>query len=214
MRYARSRYPPLERPRYDRRLQVRAHDVALFIHLLGVITLFIAFGILQRGGARARQARTVQHLRLWLDLLRTTAPMFPAAFVMILGAGLYMTADVWTFSTEWVLVALVAVGVMMAVGFGVVGRGLNRMGAAAANASEASVSPELRAVVVDPTTWVSASVLNGIGLGVLWLMVSKPGWGEAIIVPIAFGVAGAIAGSAALRRDRASVADRVPRSTG
>jgi hypothetical protein len=180
---------------------MRAYDVALFIHLLGAITLFVAFGIIQRGGARVRQAQTLDHVRLWLDLLRTTAPMFPAAFVMILGAGLYMTADVWTFTTAWVLVSLVAVAVMVVVGAAVVGRGLNRMGAAVAIASEGSLSPELRTAVLDPITWISSFALNGLALGSLWLMATKPAWGQAIAVPIAVAAAGAIAGAVVVRRD-------------
>ncbi|MGH2820322.1 MAG: hypothetical protein ACRDJ5_06690 [Actinomycetota bacterium] len=182
---------------------MRVYDIALFIHLLGVVTLFVALGIMQRGGARVRRAETSEHVRLWLGLLQTTPNMFPGAFAMILIAGLYMTVEVWTFTTSWVVVALVGVAVMVAVGVGVIGRGLNRMGAGVADVGEGSLPAEVRELIADRATWVSVFALNGLALGILLLMATKPGWTQAIAVPIAFAAAGGTVGTAVIRREKA-----------
>jgi uncharacterized membrane protein len=147
----------------------------MFIHLLGMIAFFIGFGLLQRVGARARQAETVEHLRMWLGLMQTTRSMFPSAVVMLLVTGLYMTADAWTFGTSWVVVALVAVAVMSVMGIGVVPR-FRRINAAAETAPDGPTSSELRKLVADPVAWASVSAPNGAAMGVVWLMATKPGW--------------------------------------
>lgn len=180
---------------------MRAYDVALFVHLLGAITLFVAFGIMQRGGVRVRRAETLDHVRLWLGLLKTTPAMFPAAFVMILVAGLYMTAEAWTFTTPWVVVALVVVAVMIVVGIGVIGRGLNRMEAAAAAVGEGSLPPELRKLIWNPVTWLSVFALNGMAIGTLWLMAAKPGWVASVAVVLGLAMVGMLVGLIIVRRE-------------
>ena len=181
---------------------MRLYDVALFVHLLGVITLFIAFGILQRAGAQARHAETVGELRLWLHFLETTNNLFPAAFILILLAGLYMTADVWTFTTSWIVVALASVAVMILVGTVVVGRSLRDLTASVAGAGDGPVSSELRASITQARLWTVMSALNAVALGVVWLMATKPGWVESIAVVVVLGVLGAIVGNRVTRPTR------------
>jgi hypothetical protein len=179
---------------------VVTYNVVLFIHVLGVASLFAALGAMQIGGSRVRHASSVEHAGLWLGVLRIAGSLFGVAFVLILAAGLYMTVDVWTFSTSWVDVALVGVGIMIVVGVAVVARGLSKMGAAVAAADPGPISPALREVIADPLIWVSNFMLTGIAVGILWLMTNKPGWAESVIVVAALGVIGAGLGSAAAGR--------------
>jgi hypothetical protein len=177
---------------------VTGRTVALFIHLLGVVTLFVATGIVQRGGAGVRRSSTVDEVRLWLALVRATRPMFPAALVGILGSGLYLTDQAWGFTTPWVVVGIVSIVLLGIIGGAVVGRGFAAIGRAAT--SSGSVSPELAGIVARPTPWVAAAALNGMAIGLLWLMVTKPGWTQSIAVVTALGVAGGIIGFTAVRR--------------
>jgi hypothetical protein len=181
---------------------VNGYDVALFVHLLGAVTLFAAFGILQGGGVRVRRAATVDHVRLWITLLRAAVPLFPLAFAALVIAGLYMTVDVWGFSTPWVLVALGTVAVMIGVGTGIVGRGMNRMGTTVADAHDGPIPSDLSTVVADPRIWLSLFGLNGAAIGILWLMATKPGWVESVGVPLAFAGAGIVIGRVILTRER------------
>ena len=180
---------------------MNAYNVALFIHLLGVITLFIAFGITQRAGVRIRRADTADHLRLWLDLASTTQNMFPAAIILLLGAGLYMTADIWDFTTPWVVVAIITIGVMTVGGIVFVGRGLARLARAAGDQGEGPVSGQLQTEVRRSPAWVALSTLNGAALGVVWLMATKPGWIVSVSVVVGLAVIGGVAGLVAARRN-------------
>jgi hypothetical protein len=176
------------------------YNVVLFVHVVGVVTLFAAFSATQLGGAGLRRSESTEQARLWLSLLAVTGPMFGVAFLLILAAGLYMAADVWNFSTSWIVVALITVGVMLALGGGVVGRGLSKMGRMAGEAPDGPLSPELRAAIHDRAVWMSSFILTGCGVGVLWLMTNKPGWLASILVVVALGLIGAAVGSAATRR--------------
>lgn len=179
---------------------MRAYDVALFIHLLGVITLFLALGIVQRAGIRLRAAATVEHARLWLELLRTSGPMFPSAAVLLLVTGLYMTAGSWSFSTPWVAVSLAGLVVLALQGGLVQGTRLRAMGVAAAAAADGPVPPELARLIADPVPWVSLGATNGAALGILWLMATKPGLVVSVAVVVGLWVLGALVGLAVLRR--------------
>jgi hypothetical protein len=176
--------------------------VALFIHLLGVITLFIAIGLLQRGGAGLRTAATIDEMRLWLSLLATTRRMFPTALVLILVSGLYMADQIYGFSEPWIAVAIVTLLIMGGLGGGVVGRGLAAMGRALAGGD--ARSSDVAGLVANSATWIAAAALAGMALGVLWLMSVKPGWVQSIAVVVLLGVVGALVGSSQAGRDAGS----------
>jgi hypothetical protein len=135
-------------------------------------------------------------MRLWLGLVETTGRMFPLALLFILGSGLYMTDQVWSFDTPWIAVAIVSVVLMGVIGGAVVGRGFSAMGRAAA----AGPSSDLARAVAVPLPWIAATALNGMGIGVVWLMTIKPGWTQSILVVTILTVLGGLIGAAMARR--------------
>jgi hypothetical protein len=177
---------------------ISGRSIALFIHLLGMITLFIAMGMTQRVGARMRAAATLEELRLWLSLMKTTGTMWPSAFAFILLSGLYMTATNWSFETPWIVMGIGSIIAMGAVGGGFVGRSFASIGRKAASADR--LTPELQREVGRPALWIASTALNGVALGVLWLMVNKPGWGQSLGVVLALGLVGAVAGALVTRK--------------
>jgi hypothetical protein len=175
-------------------------SVALFIHLLGVVTLFIGIGLLQRAGAAIRAASSVEELRVLLGLARTTRSMFPAALLFIIASGLFMAARSFSFETPWVVVGIASVIVMGILGGAVAGRRLAAVGKGAASAS--SITPELALAIRDPAIWVALGLNSGLAVGVLWLMVSKPGWAQSIGVAVVLALVGAAAGYSATKSKR------------
>lgn len=181
---------------------VSGRSIALFIHILGAITLFIAMGLVQRVGARMRTAASIEELRLWLSLMKTTGTMWPSAFGLILISGVYMAGTAWSFDTPWIVTAIGSVVVMVALGGGVIGRSFSSIGRAAGQAAQ--LDGDLRGMVNRPALWVAATALNGMAMGVLWLMVNKPGWGQSLAVVISLGLVGAAAGAVMTRRGGAT----------
>ncbi len=179
-----------------------ARSIALFIHLLGMLTLFIAMGITQRTGTRMRAAASIEELRLWLGLARTTGPMWLSAFVFILGSGLYLAGTGFSFETPFIATGIGTILIIGVVGGAFVGRGMAAMVKAAAMSGQ--ITADLREQVSRPAIWIAATALNGLALGVLWIMVNKPGWGQSIGVVAALGLVGTLAGMVMSRRSPAS----------
>jgi hypothetical protein len=179
-------------------MPLTARTIPLFIHLLGLITFFMAIGIVQRTGARMRSAATVEEVRLWLSLARTTRAMFPWAVLFLLLSGLYMTHRTWTFTTPWIVVGMASIVIMGVLGGAVVGRSFGVIGRAATGTGP--VTSELAGVVANPTPWVTAAALNGMAISMIWVMVSKGGWAQSIGVVAGLTVIGAVVGSVVIRR--------------
>lgn len=177
---------------------VSQRSVTLFVHILGAVALFTAMGMVQAVGTRIRTASDIHELRLWLGLMKSTGVLWPASFGTILLSGLYLAGTGWSFATPWIVTAIGSVVVMGAVGGGMVGRSFASLGQRAGRSSQ--LDGELIARVNQPGLWAATTALNGMAIGVLWLMVNKPGWGESLIVVVLLGLLGAGAGARLARR--------------
>jgi len=181
---------------------MHVYDAMLFVHILGVVTLFGAITLTQVGVTRLGRAQTIEEVRAWVGMTRIAGRMFPISFVLILVGGLYMAGDRWSFGDPWIVVALGSLVVMGALGGGVLGRTLESVGRALAadGTGQPAGSPDFAARV-------SASLrppmmgLAGVAIGVLWLMTNKPGWVVSIAVVVGLGLVGALLGGLMARRD-------------
>ena len=181
-----------------------AYELALFSHLLGVVTLFAAIALVETAGARLRRAANVQHVRLWVDLTRTAAPLFPVALLTVLGSGLFMAADSWTFTTPWVVVAIAGVIIMGGIGGSVQGRYFATIGRTSRATEDGPVPQRLSEFIAAPAVWVSVAALDVGALGILWTMAIKPGWTGSIVAVTGMAMLGAIAGYTLSSRQRQS----------
>src|SRR5918994_4188140 len=171
-----------------------AYEGALFAHLLGVVTLFAAIALVETAGARLRRAASVEHVRLWVEMTRSTAPLFPVALVTVLGSGLFMTADSWTFATPWVVVATAGVVVLGGIGGSVQGLRLATIGRTAAAAQDGPVPQNLTELVAAPALWMAVVAPDVATLGILWTMATKPGWTGSTVAVAGLAMVGAFAG--------------------
>jgi hypothetical protein len=63
------------------------YSVVLFIHVIGMLGLFIGMGLQWIVIYRLRRAVTVTHVRDWLGLLAFNGRLSMASTVLIIGAG-------------------------------------------------------------------------------------------------------------------------------
>lgn len=91
---------------------------------------------------------------------------------------------------------------MLLVGGPVIGRSFAAIGRAAEaeDARFADVADSLRR----PTLWASVFGLNGMGIGTIWVMVSKPNWTGSIATVAGLAMIGAILGSLRAQRPAAA----------
>ena len=152
-----------------------AYSLVLFVHVLGALGLFVTTGIGQLVLARLRRARTVAQAREWLEVAQGVAKVEPLVALVLLGAGLYLTATAWGWRVAWIDVALGGLLAVVVIGSAVGGPRVAARTRAAAEAPDGPVPAELRARLDDPVLWTLARATAALELGIVFLMVVKPG---------------------------------------
>jgi uncharacterized membrane protein len=102
-----------------------------------------------------------------------------------------MTNDVWTWSTRWIDVSIVALAVVALQGPLLAGLRAKMLERALAANGPGPLGESARRLARDPILWVVTFANPGIVLGILWSMVNKPGIGEAIAAVLVGYAAGA-----------------------
>lgn len=185
---------------------MNSYNVALFVHVLGVVALFVAIGMQQWGGAQVRGAATLEHLRLWLRLVNRSQSLYGPAIAGLLLGGLFMAGKAWSFTTPWIVVALVGLAAMIVLGILLVGRRFAAIEAAAKASGHGPVPADVARLITRPGAWAWMYALNGIAIGILWLMTNKPGWAASLaVVVVVAAAAGGGGGMAARRKGRRAV---------
>lgn len=166
------------------------YTLALFAHIVGVLTLFISMATQWIITLRVRRAGSIAQVREWCGLAKGIGRLAPVTGVLIVGAGIYMTAVAWNMLTSWVDVSIAAMVIMMIFGMGVVGRRLNAIRRAATETSTDAIPMALQARINDPALWVSMQMAVTVALSIVFMMTTKPNLTisvVAVLVSLALG---------------------------
>ena len=187
------------------------YALALFAHLVGVLSLFIGMGLQWTVLIGFRRAQTMAQLRLWSSLLRPVAMLGPLSVVLILLAGGYMMFTAWGIGTSWIVVSIGAMLLMAALGMGITVRKLRVVQRAAVDGGVSDViSSELRHHIYIPMLWISAHLASGIAVGIVFMMATKPSWLVSLFVMAVTLALGAVTGATTAKPRRLSAAVAAP----
>lgn len=175
------------------------YDVAVFVHIMGVVSLFGGLILFQHAGARLRGARTWEDARLCLSLLGVVPGMMFGGPLFLLVSGLYMAKARWTFEAPWVVVGTLAVLAALVIG-GVVMMPAVRRLQRTADERVGPVSEAERSLITSSAMWPAMFLVNGVALGMVWVMSTKPGWAVSAGSPLVLGAIGFVAGMSIKRR--------------
>jgi Predicted integral membrane protein (DUF2269) len=170
------------------------YEVALFVHVSAAMVLFGGVALEVVGALGLRRARTVEQVRLYCKVLKPTEPMFPAAAVGLVVAGLYMAISRWSFDTPFVTVGLVGLVTIAAQGFSIQARTWKAVDKAAEEAPDGPVPAELRTLMLDPLSWASTGAACLAAVGAVAIMTLKPGWIACISIVAVLWVVGFVGG--------------------
>jgi hypothetical protein len=170
------------------------YHYVLYVHLL---SLFIGIGagsVLLACLFQLRAARTLETAVPWGMLSGRTAKLFPVAILGLFATGAYMTHKFWTWSTPWIVVAIVVLVLLGVQGGGIGEHTAKKIQAAMQENGPGPLGPEARKMCLHPGLWVVEFTNLGMVLAVVWNMTQKPGWGGSIAsVVIAYAVSAALA---------------------
>ncbi|HEY7346948.1 MAG TPA: hypothetical protein VH599_01420 [Ktedonobacterales bacterium] len=186
---------------------MNSYHLALFLHVLGALVLFVAVGLNFLSMLRMRQAGDMNRFREWAMLGRQAGRIIPIAILCIACSALYMVSTVWGWQTAWVDVAL---GTFLAHGVLVLAIENPRLSAlqkaAKRFASGPTPAPLLRQAR-HPLLWLCECVVTGTTVGMIYLMTLKPDLPGSLM---AIGVSLALSGTAALpfcRAERTQISE-------
>lgn len=182
---------------------------SLFLHVLAAIGL-VGGGLVQvLAGARVRGATTATDLVAWAGFARRAGLVIAASAVLSLATGGHLAGAVWGgaaggFANPFITLGVVGLVLMAPVGPMVGGARLRRLTEAGRTAGDGTLPAEVRAAAASPALWGPVHSLVGVGIGLVALMVYKPGWvAGALLLVATFGL-GWIAGVITARRDVAA----------
>ena len=185
---------------------ISIYSIALFLHIVGALGLFVGLGLEWASLSYLRRAATTEQAREWLKLFASLRRLYPITWLAILIPGFYMTAVAWR-GAAWISVALVAVVLLAVLGAALGGRQMAPIGQAL-SAQGGPLSAPTRDQINNPLLWSFLWIRTGIALGIVFLMVVKPGLSGALI---SLGVAIILAWVLSLparRREREQMQDR------
>src|SRR5215471_5358078 len=159
------------------------YALALFVHIVGVLGLFIGISLQWISVQRLSQVQTVAQVREGTSLMALQEQLWPTAGLLILLAGIYMTVTAWGWSTPWIDLSLAALIVQGAVAGAWINRRLKAIltGIAATEAPAGTFPPGLERQITDPILRTAVQINAFTGLGVVFLMTTKPGLGGSLI---------------------------------
>lgn len=167
------------------------YEVVLFIHLLTIGAAFLAMGMMLFATFQLRSARTVPAALEALTSSSRIEKIMPAATVVLLLTGGYMTHDRWTWSTPWIDVSIAGLLLITAIGAGALGSRQHSLHTALEKASV--LDSNLCARLCDPFCVVGSGLNIGLVAGVMLVMVTKPslwlGIADVIIGGVVVGAA-------------------------
>lgn len=178
---------------------------SVFLHVLAAIGM-VGGGLVQvLAGSRLRAAVTGGAIGQWARFARSAGTLITTSAVVSLLTGGHLAGAVWGgdeggFANPFITLGVIGLVVLAPIGPMVGGARLRALVAAGEAIGDGEAPAALLAQARAPGLWGPVHSLVGVGVGLVALMVYKPGWivGTLILV-VTFG-AGWVAGSMAAAR--------------
>lgn len=170
------------------------YSLALFVHILGALGLFSAVSLMVMALVRMRRAATVEQIREWVTVAQFAGKSLTVVSLLILAPAIYMVVVAWTFTTPWILIALLLVLALAVMGATVNGRAIQRVGALARASAPGAISSALYAQLIARRLWLAEGMRLMLLVGIVSLMTLKPDLPLALIILAGMLVLGLILG--------------------
>ena len=170
------------------------YHVVLYLHFLSVFIGLGAASILMACLFRLRAATTLADAAPWGMMAGKIGRAFPIAVLGLFATGAYMTSDLWSWSTGWIVVSIVGLVVVAVQGPLIAERTGHKLGAALMANGPGPLGDEARRMTRHPGLWVVEFTNVALVLGIVWNMTQKPSTASSIAtLVIAYAVGFAIA---------------------
>jgi hypothetical protein len=160
------------------------YHVVLYIHLLSLLVGIGAASVLVVCLFQLRGAGELMEAVPWGMTAGKIARLFPIAILGLFGSGAYMTSDVWTWSSGWIVVGIVALVVLAIQGPVIAERSGKKLEHALRENGPGPLGDHARRMCRYWGLWIVEFSAIGLVLGVVWNMTTKPGTGVSIAAAV------------------------------
>jgi hypothetical protein len=155
-------------------------SLTLFVHVVGMVTLFVGLGLEWASLNGLQRSITREHALTWLRLGVMVPRVSGIAVAAIVVSGFYLGARVGVLGNDWMRASYGALLLMAIVG-GPVSRSPMRALTRVADVP-ADGTGALRAAAANPILRLSLRVRIAFGLAIVFLMIAKPAADESLLV--------------------------------
>jgi hypothetical protein len=158
------------------------YDLFVFVHIASAV-LLVGSSVMASPGVRAaiRRARTTEEVRAYLALARQLLVLEPAAALIVLASGIYLTSVANFWSQGWVQAAVASWLLNSMVAAVMVKPAISRV-TAAASAVDGAVGDHLDAVRWSRRWSLGGDALMANDAAMLYLMTMKPDLAGSLVV--------------------------------
>jgi uncharacterized membrane protein len=149
------------------------YTLALFFHFVGLAALFVGYGLEWTVSGLLRKATTLEQVRAWLRVYKTSLPISgPGLLVLILSGG-YLASQSGAMKQGWMSASLLAIVFALGVGFVLI---LPRVRALREALGESSGALPVKAAELLQAAGLPTLIrLRAmLALGIVYLMTVKP----------------------------------------
>lgn len=171
------------------------YNLALFVHVIGYVALFIGVGAQLLVLLALRRANDMNQVKLFVGFIPLTDRMSVGGSLLALASGFYMALTAWGLGTSWIFVALASILLILGPLIGRIVEPRTRALVKMAKGEEnGPLPPELDARIQDPVLGLALYVNVAVIAGIVFLMTTKPALIGAILAMITALALGATSG--------------------
>src|SRR5512139_2002738 len=141
---------------------MNGNSIALFLHIVGALGLFVALGLEWTGLGQIRSAMTVEPIRAWMGILKNVRTFGFASMLTTVLTGIYMMLTAWG-GVAWIIVTLGSLILLIALSLALTGPRMAAIGQALAT-GKGAFSPIYHTVANHPLLWISIQTRVAIAL--------------------------------------------------
>jgi hypothetical protein len=179
---------------------MNAYSIALFLHIVGALGIFVALGLEWTGLWQIRSATTPQQVGGWMRILKSVRKFGFASMLTAVITGLYLMLTAWG-GEAWIIVTLASLVLMIALAQVLTAPRMMAIGRALAT-EKVPLTQAFYRLANQPLLWVSLQTRVAIALGIVFLKIAKPDWGGSLITIGIAIVLGIVSALPTLRRER------------
>lgn len=148
------------------------YAIALFLHLLGMVGLFVGYGMEWAASSLLRRSTTADQARSWLRIYRLSLPISGPGLLLLIITGGYLGSVTGSMKQGWMSASLLGIVFALGIGFVFILPLVRRIRAALPEGNVA-LSPAGIALVHDPMIVTLIRVRGLLAVGIVFLMTTK-----------------------------------------